>query len=77
MDIGVTQTRNVLNHYNEKIFLQAGKLTVKPFTHQTECKLSNRNMCKGKILDDYIASRLEDGEKFSPIVYAGKICLYL
>ena len=51
--------------------LQAGKLIVEPFTHQTECKLSQPNICKGKILDEYILSRKQDGVNFSPIVYAG------
>ena len=55
---------------------QLGKLVIQPFTHQTECPLSGRNMCKGKILDDYISSRNQEGVKFSSIFYAGKvICL--
>ena len=52
--------------------LQAGKLRVEPFTHQTECTLSRPNMCKGQILEDYISSRKEDGVIFSPIAYAGR-----
>ena len=51
--------------------LQAGKLRVQPFTHQTECTLSRPNMCKGQILEDYISSRKVDGVMFSPIAYAG------
>ena len=53
------------------LMLQAGKLRVEPFTHQTECTLSRPNMCKGQILEDYISSRKEDGVIFSPIAYAG------
>ena len=51
---------------------QLGKLVIKPFTHQTECPLSGPNMCKGKILDDYISSRKQEGVNFSSIFYAGK-----
>ena len=53
------------------LMLQAGKLRVQPFTHQTKCTLSRPNMCKGQILEDYISSRKEDGVLFSPIAYAG------
>ena len=50
--------------------MKLGKLVIKPFEHQTECKLSGPNMCKGRILDDYIASRSLE-VKFSPLIYAG------
>jgi len=55
---------------NPASFDELGKLVIKPFEHQTECKLSGPNMCKGRILDDYIASRSLE-VKFSPIIYAG------
>lgn len=56
---------------NPAHFDEAGKLMVQPFTHQTECRLSRPNMCKGKILEDYIKSRNGEGEDFSVIAYAG------
>lgn len=31
-----------------------GPLTVRPFHHQTECSLCPANLCKGKVLRDYI-----------------------
>jgi len=66
-----------LSRYVKKVFTnpaafnELGKLVIKPFTHQTECPLSGPNMCKGKILDDYISSRKQEGVNFSSIFYAG------
>lgn len=56
---------------NPAVFDETGRLTVSPFSHQTECGLSRPNMCKGKILDDYIATRRSGGQEFSFIAYAG------
>nr|AQS22610.1 putative phosphatase phospho2 [Pseudodiaptomus poplesia] len=43
-------------------------LTIQPFHHQEDCKLSSKNLCKGKIMEDYLGSC---GEKFSSVAYVG------
>jgi len=64
---------NNLSHLVDKVFTnpakwsQDGLLEIEPYHHQTECDLSTQNLCKGKILQDYISSK----EKFPFIGYVG------
>ena len=51
---------------NPAEFSTDGRLKVHPFTQQTDCNLSNRNMCKGKIMLDYAKNR-----NYSFTVYVG------
>lgn len=48
-----------------------GVLRISMYHLQTECKLSTKNLCKGKILDEFIAARAQAGVVYDRIVYAG------
>ncbi len=71
-----------LREYFQEIFTnpaqfgdQNGRLCVTPFTHQTDCDLSERNLCKGKVMLDFIGHKNYDfvcyagdgGNDFCPI----------
>lgn len=61
-------------------------LKIQPYHHQTECSLSTSNLCKGKILQEYVYKRWKDdnigygqifyvgdgGNDFCPILRLGK-----
>ncbi|XP_055844638.1 pyridoxal phosphate phosphatase PHOSPHO2-like [Episyrphus balteatus] len=72
-----TQAHNISNIFtqiftNPAQFLDNGLLTIKPYHHQTECKLSAENLCKGKILENFIATReVDDFIKYENVVYVG------
>lgn len=47
-------------------------LTIEPFHHQTECSLSTANLCKGRILEEFVAARAaNDGIAYSRVFYGG------
>lgn len=57
---------------NPACFLEDGLLTIKPYHYQTECKLSAENLCKGKILDNFITKRqMSDSVIYENIIYVG------
>ena len=51
---------------NPANFTEDGKLVVTPFSNQNFCDLSERNLCKGQVLKDYIKEK-----KFDFVTYAG------
>lgn len=51
---------------NPAEFNESGQLIVTPFTNQSECDLSERNLCKGRVMLDYM-----NGKQFDFVVYAG------
>jgi pyridoxal phosphate phosphatase PHOSPHO2 len=53
-------------HFDEK-----GQLSISPYHNNLECHLSSRNLCKGKVLQDYIAKRAKEGTKFLFVGYCG------
>ncbi|XP_017472468.1 PREDICTED: probable phosphatase phospho2 [Rhagoletis zephyria] len=57
---------------NPAHFDSDGLLHVRPYHHQTECKLSAANLCKGMILEHYVAKRnLRDNTHYERIIYVG------
>ncbi|XP_058821211.1 pyridoxal phosphate phosphatase PHOSPHO2-like isoform X2 [Topomyia yanbarensis] len=49
-----------------------GALEVHPFHHQTECSLSSRNLCKGKIVDDFLDNQsVVANTEYEQIFYIG------
>uniref|UniRef100_W8BJD3 Putative phosphatase phospho2 n=1 Tax=Ceratitis capitata TaxID=7213 RepID=W8BJD3_CERCA len=57
---------------NPAHFDDDGLLHVRPYHHQTECKLSAANLCKGKILEHFVAKRnLRDNTHYERIIYVG------
>lgn len=42
-------------------------LKIQPYHHQTECPLSSVNLCKGKVLCDY----LQENKEYGHVIYAG------
>jgi len=56
---------------NPASFNEDGLLTIKPYHHQEWCKLSTENLCKGHILQEYLAERGEEGVKFDAVAYVG------
>lgn len=56
---------------NAAEFDAKGQLLITEYHFQDYCPISAINMCKGRILQDYIAQRCSQGQKFEKIVYAG------
>ncbi|KAL9877990.1 pyridoxal phosphate phosphatase PHOSPHO2 [Glossina fuscipes fuscipes] len=54
-------------HFNE-----AGQLIIKPYHHQTECRMSAVNLCKGKVLEHFlIEQNLRENISYDRVVYVG------
>jgi len=66
-----------LTHIFERVFTNPacydkdGCLKIEMYHLQDFCKLSTKNLCKGHILDLYVAERAAVGAKFSKIAYVG------
>lgn len=70
-----------LKHYNmtecvTKVFSNPaqfvnGRLDIQMYHLQTTCKLSTKNLCKGRVMDEFIAHRRKDGIFYNHILYAG------
>lgn len=56
---------------NPARFDNNGKLCLSGYMYQTECKLSSENLCKGKIMEDFIAARKDQGIVFNSIFVIG------
>ncbi|XP_014665990.1 PREDICTED: pyridoxal phosphate phosphatase PHOSPHO2-like isoform X2 [Priapulus caudatus] len=56
---------------NSAKFTEEGKLTLEPFHHQDWCELSSKNLCKGDILEKYIAARRTEGVTFTTVAFVG------
>ncbi|XP_043272960.1 pyridoxal phosphate phosphatase PHOSPHO2-like [Venturia canescens] len=56
---------------NPASFDDTGLLMIDMYHMQDWCKLSEINMCKGHILEDYIKRRSEEGIEFQKIAYVG------
>ncbi|XP_067634639.1 probable phosphatase phospho2 [Eurosta solidaginis] len=57
---------------NPAHFDNDGLLHVRPYHHQTECQLSAANLCKGKIMEHFVAKRnLRDNTHYECIIYVG------
>lgn len=57
---------------NRAEFQANGLLALEPYHHQTDCRLSAANLCKGKVLEDFIMERnLRQGVKYDQLIYAG------
>ncbi|XP_063932114.1 pyridoxal phosphate phosphatase PHOSPHO2-like [Zophobas morio] len=48
-----------------------GMFQISPYDDQDVCKLSTRNLCKGKVLDEFIKSQQENGIFYNKLVYVG------
>lgn len=47
-------------------------LTIQPYHHQTECKLSTANLCKGRVLEEFLVQRAgQDGIVYGRVFYVG------
>uniref|UniRef100_A0A6V7L6Q7 Uncharacterized protein n=1 Tax=Bracon brevicornis TaxID=1563983 RepID=A0A6V7L6Q7_9HYME len=70
-------THNKLKHTVTKIFTNpawfddTGLLNVNEYQNQDFCDLSERNLCKGYVLETYVKERKAAGVEFSKIAYAG------
>lgn len=56
---------------NPAKFSDEGKLTLAPYHWQDWCEFSTKNLCKGHILESFIADRKTSGVNFTRIVYVG------
>uniref|UniRef100_A0A336N4H3 CSON006288 protein n=1 Tax=Culicoides sonorensis TaxID=179676 RepID=A0A336N4H3_CULSO len=56
---------------NPAHFDDEGRLLIKPYHHQTYCSLSSENLCKGQIMEDFIADRKKNGVTFNSVFYVG------
>ncbi|PVD29919.1 hypothetical protein C0Q70_09178 [Pomacea canaliculata] len=50
---------------------RSGRLHVRRYHTQDWCQLSTVNLCKGRILQDYIKQRSAEGVKYSCVLYVG------
>ncbi|XP_050085842.1 pyridoxal phosphate phosphatase PHOSPHO2-like [Anopheles aquasalis] len=50
----------------------SGLLELRPYHYQTECSLSSKNLCKGKIMDEFLRRQREERNvEYEKIFYAG------
>ncbi len=74
--------RHILEHHgldgyfhevisNPAHFDGSGQLIINPYHANLECKLSSRNLCKGRALMEYVRQRHEEGTAFKFIGFAG------
>lgn len=56
---------------NPAKFDSTGCLTIKYYHTQDWCSLSSRNLCKGHILEEYIAERAQDGHSYDFVAFVG------
>ena len=56
---------------NPAQFENSGCLSIKPFHDQDWCDLSTRNLCKGHILEEYIAGQKTKGLEYQVVAYVG------
>ena len=56
---------------NPAQFNDQGQLELQMYHFQESCSLSTVNLCKGQILESYIAERANQNHNFSHIVYVG------
>ena len=47
------------------------KLTVEPFQNQKHCNFCPSNLCKGQVMDSFLANRAKDWSTFKFVVYIG------
>ena len=68
--------KNDLYKYIYKIFTNPctfvnGVLKIQMYHLQTECKLSTKNLCKGKILQEFLSQRNAENVNFENVMYVG------
>ena len=56
---------------NPAQFHETGCLTLEPYHDQDWCNLSTRNLCKGHILQEYMADQKSKGVNYSIVCYVG------
>ncbi|XP_055606732.1 pyridoxal phosphate phosphatase PHOSPHO2-like isoform X2 [Uranotaenia lowii] len=57
---------------NPANFNKDGLLELFPYHHQTECSLSSKNLCKGKILENFLNKQYSEAQiKYDKIFYIG------
>ncbi|XP_065364776.1 pyridoxal phosphate phosphatase PHOSPHO2 [Calliphora vicina] len=57
---------------NPAQFDDAGLLTIKPYHHQTDCRLSAVNLCKGKVLEHFMIEQdLRHNITYERVIYVG------
>ncbi|KAI4460247.1 phosphatase orphan 1 2 [Holotrichia oblita] len=70
-----------LNKYNltkniDKVFTNPANfvndiLNIQMYHLQTECKMSTKNLCKGRIMEEYIDAQKKDGVTYERVIYIG------
>ncbi|XP_060518679.1 probable phosphatase phospho2 [Cylas formicarius] len=56
---------------NPAVFKDNGLLKIEMYHVQDCCKLSTRNLCKGKIMEDFIKSQMEKNVNYNRVFYVG------
>lgn len=57
---------------NHAQFNEEDVLKIQPFHHQLDCELSSENLCKGKVLEDYVRNQQEGNHViYDQIFYIG------
>ncbi|XP_061386166.1 pyridoxal phosphate phosphatase PHOSPHO2-like [Musca vetustissima] len=57
---------------NPARFEANGLLTIQPYHHQTECRMSSANLCKGKVLEHFLIEQdLRYNMTYEHVIYVG------
>lgn len=61
----------VMSHVftNPGEFDATGRLCIRPYHHQTECPLSTANLCKGRVLQEFVRAQRQRGDGATPVAY--------
>ncbi|XP_044268230.1 pyridoxal phosphate phosphatase PHOSPHO2-like [Tribolium madens] len=51
--------------------IEDGLLTISPYHNQNTCKLSTNNLCKGRVLEEFMQEQRDKGVVYDRIVYIG------
>ncbi len=72
----VLKHNDMLKHFSEVIanpshFDHRGNLIINPYHVNLECKMSTVNLCKGRVLMEYVQKRSAEGAHFHFVAFAG------
>ncbi len=72
----ILQHKGLQKHFhhifaNPSQFDEKGNLVIDPYHNNLECKLSTVNLCKGRVLTEYLQRRNAEGVRFKFVAVAG------
>ncbi|KAK9732019.1 putative Phosphatase [Popillia japonica] len=64
-------TKNIDKVFTNPANFVDGLLKIEMYHLQSDCKLSTKNLCKGRILDEYLAAQKNNGIIYDRVIYVG------